>query len=118
MLAGAEITAVQKELDFAVRMVVERETFGGSEFQADDLRWRRQSSAEKLSFAAAERSAKLCASAQIGPLWRSGELFDARWGGGAGTLDTAGPTPRRGLRARSGLDVVKGAGSGEVELFA
>ncbi len=91
---------------------------GGLELQADDLRWRRPSSTGKVRIAAAERSVKLCASARIGPVWRSGELFEARWGGGAGALDTSGPAGGRGLRARNVLGGVKGAGSGEVELFA
>ena len=35
--------------------------------------------------------------AQIGLLWQAGEPFEARGGGGAGALETGGPTRRRGL---------------------
>jgi len=52
-------------------------------------------------FAAAGRSVQWSTRAQIGPRWRAGEAFGARWGGGAGALDTTGPTRQRGLRARS-----------------
>ena len=65
-----------------------------------------------------ERSVKWPPGARKGPVGRACEPREARWGGGAGALDTSGPAGGRGLRARSVLDVVEGAGSGEVELFA
>jgi len=50
--------------------------------------------------AAAERSVKWSTRAQIGPVWRFGEAFDARWGSGAGVGDTSGPAGRRAGRGR------------------
>jgi len=64
------------------------------------------------------RPVKWFTRAQIGPRWRAGELFEARWGGGAGALDTTGLTRQRGSRARNVLGGLTGCGSGEVELFA
>jgi len=73
----------------------------------------RSSPTARGRLAAAGRSVKWSTRAQIGPWWRAGEAFGARWGGGAGAVDTTGPAGRRGLRARSGLDVVKGVDSGK-----
>ena len=64
-----------------------------------------------LEAAVVERAREVCrrgrirqvaSRARLGLLCRAGEPFEARWGGGAGALETGGPTRPRGLRERSG----------------
>jgi glycerol dehydrogenase len=64
-----------------------------------------------LEAAVVERAREVCrrgrirqvaSRARLGLLCRAGEPFEARGGGGAGALETGGPTRPRGLRERSG----------------